>query len=139
MFSTVESWWLFLIVISVINIMLWFTSLAVFKNRKKLFNRNILKSRQWVLWFSGVYVFVCAYRSFLPRNDLERICLVDHGLSSIFLGRSITTVAEILFIAQCAILLHEVGKGLNSRIAVTVSLLLCPLYLSLNFSHGMQC
>ena len=80
-----------------------------------------------MLWFSAVYTLVCAYRSFLPRIDLERICLIDSSLSTVFIGRSVTTLAEILFMVQCAILLHEAAKGLGNRFAVRVSLLLVPM------------
>ena len=58
---------------------------------------------------SGVYVAVCAFRSWLPRVDLERYCLVDSPLSSVFLGRSAATVAEVCFAVQVALVLHQVG------------------------------
>jgi hypothetical protein len=58
---------------------------------------------------SGVYVFVCAYRSVLPRVDLERLVVVDSRLSSIFLGRSAATLAEICFGLQLGLLVHQLG------------------------------
>nr|WP_315227075.1 hypothetical protein [uncultured Albidiferax sp.] len=58
---------------------------------------------------SGVYVLVCAYRSVLPRVDLERLVVVDTRLSSIFLGRSAATVAEICFALQLGLLVHQLG------------------------------
>lgn len=54
------------------------------------------------LSMSGLYVFGCAFRSFLPRADLQRIALVNSPLSSIFIGRSVATVAELGFALQLA-------------------------------------
>ncbi len=51
---------------------------------------------------AAVYAAVCAFRSFFPRVDLERTVLVDHPLSSIALGRTSATVAELAFTVQCA-------------------------------------
>ena len=62
---------------------------------------------------SGVYVLVCAYRSVLPRVDLERLVVVDTHLSSIFLGRAAATVAEICFALQLGLLVHQLGVHAN--------------------------
>src|SRR5215469_3354865 len=35
----------------------------------------------------AAYVFGCAFRSFLPRADIQRICLFDTWLSSVAVGR----------------------------------------------------
>ena len=61
------------------------------------------------LALSGIYVVVCAYRSFYPRIDLERRVLVDSHLSSILLGRSAATIAEICFGIQLGLLLYLLG------------------------------
>jgi hypothetical protein len=49
----------------------------------------------------------CAYRSFLPVIDIPRIVLIDSRLSSVLIGRSIATVAELCFAAQWALMLHR--------------------------------
>ena len=49
----------------------------------------------------------CAFRSILPRADVQRICLFDSWLSSVLIGRSVATVAELAFMAQWALLLGE--------------------------------
>ena len=36
-----------------------------------------------MLLLSAAYVFGCAFRSFLPRADVQRICLFDTWLSSV--------------------------------------------------------
>ena len=56
------------------------------------------------LALSGVYVLVCAYRSLLPRVDLERLVVVDSPLSSVFLGRTAATLAEVCFALQLGLL-----------------------------------
>lgn len=64
---------------------------------------------------SGIYVFVCAFRSFLPRIDVERYCLFDHPLSSVMLGRTLATIAEVSFSAQCALLIYQLGQSLGAE------------------------
>lgn len=71
-------------------------------------------------------MFVCAYRSFLPRIDLERYCLFDTVLSSIFLGRTAATIAEIAFSCQIALFLHDLAEVHQHPIAQTMSLGLVP-------------
>ena len=41
-----------------------------------------------MLFLCAAYVFGCAFRSFLPRADVQRICLFDTWLSSVVIGRS---------------------------------------------------
>jgi hypothetical protein len=62
-----------------------------------------------MLLLCAAYVFGCAFRSFLPRADVQRICLFDTWLSSVMIGRSLATVAEVCFAAQWAIVLHQLG------------------------------
>jgi hypothetical protein len=99
---------------------------------------------------SGLYVFVCAFRSFFPRIDLERYCLFDTPLSSIVLGRSLATIAEICFSIQCAILIYDLGVYMDSPVVTLIAYSVVPLIviaqmfcwyatLSLNhFWHGME-
>lgn len=80
-----------------------------------------------LLLLSTAYVIVCAFRSVLPRADVQRICLFDTWLSSILLGRSVATVAELCFAVQWAIVLDEIGKLADSDTAKNVSRLIVPL------------
>ena len=68
---------------------------------------------QWHLLFSGIFTAVCAFRSVLPRIDLERYCLVDSMASSMVAGRTSATFAEISFACQIALILHEAGGMAN--------------------------
>jgi hypothetical protein len=63
-----------------------------------------------LLFLSTTYVLGCAFRSVLPRADVQRICLFDTWLSSVFVGRSVATLAEICFILQWAIVLRELAR-----------------------------
>ena len=97
----VLSWWRALCAIALLNVGLW---LAVLQ-----FGPGSGVHAGLQLALSGVYVLVCAYRSVLPRVDLERLVVVDTRLSSIFLGRSAATVAEICFALQLGLLVHQLG------------------------------
>ena len=99
--ARVLSWWRTLRALAVLNICLW---LAVLYFGPVSGVHGALQ-----LALSGVYVLVCAYRSMLPRVDLERLVVVDTRLSSIFLGRAAATVAEICFALQLGLLVHQLG------------------------------
>lgn len=62
-----------------------------------IFNCISLSKRTYL---SGIYTVVCAYRSIFPKVDMERVVLYDNILSSIFVGRSLATIAEIAFAIQ---------------------------------------
>lgn len=94
-------WWRVLCAVAVLNVLLW---LALWQ-----FGAGHGTHADLQLVLSGVYVAVCAYRSVLPRVDLERLVVVDTRLSSIFLGRSAATVAEICFALQLGLLVHSLG------------------------------
>jgi hypothetical protein len=126
-FYDVTNWWNFLGAISLINIGLWLGSLALFVKKKKRIDSDIYVWRRLILVLSGFYVAGCAFRSFLPRIDLERVCLVNSWLSNMLVGRSVATVAELCFVAQCAILLREAGVGMGDRPSILVSYLLIPM------------
>jgi len=79
--------------------------------------------------FSAAYVFGCAFRSFLPRADVQRICLFDTWLSSVTVGRSVATVAEVCFVAQWALILHRLGTMTGSDITLFAAWVIVPLIL----------
>jgi hypothetical protein len=63
----------------------------------------------------------------LPVYDVPRICLFDFGVSSVMVGRSVATVAELCFVAQWALMLHEISRTLGSVVGKVASLALVPL------------
>jgi hypothetical protein len=126
--NPVAIWWVFLLVVSVANIALWW----VLHRRC----RNGARSRQCgtfrielMVFLCAAYVFGCAFRSVLPRADVQRICLFDTWLSSVFVGRSVATIAEVCFVIQWAIVLHALARMVHSDLTRVVSIIVVPLIL----------
>src|SRR5947207_4479652 len=86
-------------------------------------------SVELMLLLCAAYVFGCAFRSFLPRADVQRICLFDTWLSSVAVGRSVASVAEICFAAQWAIMLHELGTMTGTDTTLNAAWVIVPLIL----------
>jgi hypothetical protein len=124
--NPVARWWGLLTLVSGVNIAVWF-----------LLYRTLLEPRagssggtsgiEVMLLLCAAYVFGCAFRSFLPRADVQRICLFDTWLSSVMVGRSVATVAEVCFAVQWAILLHRLGTMTGAQTAVAAAWLVAPL------------
>lgn len=128
MTMSVQIWWFALCVVAILNIAAWGVSVRILMNRHNdFFSAAQHQKQRWMLWLSATYVAGCAFRSFLPRIDLERVCLVQSALSNMMLGRSVATVAELCFIAQGALLLHQAGATTGSSTVSIVSRLLLPL------------
>lgn len=133
--SGVQVWWLLLSLVALLNIGLWFVSASRYSRHREILDPVIHAWRPWVLRLSAVYVLVCAFRSFLPRIDLERVCLVDTWLSNMFVGRSLATLAELSFIVQCAILLREAGIGARLKpVSVIAWLIVVMVIVAESFS-----
>ena len=112
-------WWKFLCAMAVMNIAVWVVASWVHSDIEGF------SPVQPVL--SGIYVTVCAFRSFFLRIDLERYCLIDTPLSSIGLGRTCATIAEVCFSIQCALVIHDLGVLLGSQTIVLISYMIVPL------------
>jgi len=69
----------------------------------------------------------CAFRSALPVIDIPRIVLVDSRLSSVLVGRSVATVAELCFAAQWALVLHRAALLGGSAFVQAVAVAVVPL------------
>ena len=126
-------WWVILSSISTLNIAIWLHSYRTLLGARSLDDDGARGGdgdghpyQRYHLMLSGIYVFACAYRSFLPRIDLERYCLWDTMLSSIFLGRSAATVAEISFAGQIALFLHHLGEVHDHPRARVLAIVLVP-------------
>lgn len=85
------------------------------------------KNPKSIIWFSSLYVFVCAFRSFMPRADVQRIVLFDTWFSSVFLGRMIATIAELAFIAQWAIVLMILSETASDKWTRKIALIILPV------------
>jgi len=122
--NLVEIWWAALSLVAVINILSW--TWVARRFRRDRTQGKFFAIRGWHVFLSAGYVWVCAFRSFLPRADVQRICLVDSVWSSVAIGRTAATVAELCFVAQWAILLNEMGKAAQKRWVVRLSFWVVP-------------
>jgi hypothetical protein len=120
--NPVSWWWLMLSLVSAINIAAWFAVYHYFAKPQ-----SGASGASVMLLLCAGYVFGCAFRSFLPRADVQRICLFDHWLSSVTVGRSVATVAEICFAAQWALFLRQLGLMTGADTAVNAAWLIVPL------------
>jgi len=116
-------WWALLTLASIANMALWFLLY------RELHNQTVIGSSgiELMLLLCAAYVFGCAFRSVLPRADVQRICLFDHWLSSVFVGRSVATVAEVCFVAQWAIILGQLGRLTGADTTLNIAWVIVPL------------
>src|SRR5215475_10724727 len=119
-------WWGLLTLTGSANIAFWFLLYRQFHDQAAD-ALGSASSIQPMLLLCAAYVFGCAFRSFLPRADIQRICLFDTWLSSVLVGRSVATVAEICFAAQWAIILHQLGGIAGSDATINVAWAIVPL------------
>ncbi len=112
--QSVRTWWLLMSGISAVNIYFWV---------------RLLRQQGLTPWLltGGLYVLGCASRCFTPRSDIDRIVMFDNFFSSIFVGRSIATVAELGFVAQWAIVLYLVGKATQSTGVKRIATVIFPM------------
>jgi hypothetical protein len=123
---SVRAWWITLCAVSLVNVVVWWWSSRLLVARERS-APGILEARRPHLLLSAGYVLGCGFRSLLPRADVQRIVLVDSFLSSIVVGRSVATVAELCFAAQWALLLRELSEAEGQRFGVAVSKVIVPL------------
>lgn len=119
-------WWLFLVAVSATNVALWFGLRRQFYRRSLNFKFGMLRA-ELMIALCAAYVFGCAFRSILPRADVQRICLFDTWLSSVMIGRSVATIAEVCFVIQWAIVLRQLAVMTKSDTVRNVSILIVPL------------
>jgi hypothetical protein len=101
-------WWGVLTLVSAANIAAWFLLYHQF-HEQPAGRLDSTSGVELMLFLCAAYVFGCAFRSFLPRADVQRICLFDTWLSSVVVGRLVATVAEVCFAVQWAIVLDKLG------------------------------
>jgi hypothetical protein len=124
--NPVAIWWGFLIVVSSANVALWLLLHRQFRRRTLDRLRGAFGIELMIL-LCAAYVFGCAFRSVLPRADVQRICLFDTWLSSVLVGRSVATIAEVCFAIQWAIILRQLASLADSDTARRASKAVVPL------------
>ena len=120
-------WWFLLCVVSALNVLALSFSARVLWKKQGVMPADVYASRRLQLLLSAGYVLGCAYRSALPVFDVQRICLFDSWLSSVMVGRSVATVAELCFVTQWALLMREISHATQSRPGRLASLAVLPL------------
>ena len=121
------TWWALLCAVSALNVLAWLWSAATAKRHRALIDSESWSALRLQLLLSAGYVLGCAYRSLLPVYDVQRQVLVDSWLSSVIVGRSVATIAELCFAAQWALLLRGVARATGSSLGLTVSRAVLPL------------
>ena len=124
--NPVAWWWGFLTLVSGVNIAVWF-ALYRWLHEQPTGGLHSTPGIEVMLLLSAGYVFGCAFRSFLPRADVQRICLFDTWLSSVVIGRTVATVAEICFAAQWVLVLHRLGTMTGADTTLNVAWAILPL------------
>jgi hypothetical protein len=124
--NPVSWWWGMLTLVSGVNIAAW---ILMYRELHDAGSSGRIPGMQIMLLLSAAYVFGCAFRSFLPRADVQRICLFDTWLSSVAVGRSVATIAEVCFAAQWTMILLQLGTMSGATTAVYAAWVIVPLIL----------
>jgi hypothetical protein len=119
-------WWAVLTLLSSGNIALWFMLYREIYARPTS-SPDSISGVGLMLFLCAAYVFGCAFRSVLPRADVQRICLFDTWLSSVVIGRTVATVAEVCFAAQWAMVLHQMGGMAGVETPLNLAWAIVPL------------
>jgi hypothetical protein len=122
--NPVSWWWVMLTAVSGVNITAW---ILMYRQLHDAGSSGRIPGMEIMLLLSAAYVFGCAFRSLLPRADVQRICLFDTWLSSVVVGRSVATVAEVCFAAQWTMILLQLGTMTDAATAVNAAWLIVPL------------
>jgi hypothetical protein len=124
--NPVSWWWAMLTLVSGVNVIAW---VLMYRQLHDAGLSARVPGIEMMLLLSAAYVFGCAFRSLLPRADVQRICLFDTWLSSVAVGRSVATVAEVCFAAQWTMILLQLGTLKGAETAVNAAWLIVPLIL----------
>ena len=114
---------------SALNIAAWLTAAVILERRHGQISPGVMAMRRLQVLLCAGYVFGCAFRSVFPVFDVPRIVLFDTWLSSVAVGRSVATFAELCFAAQWALIMREISQATGSRTARVTSIVVVPLIL----------
>jgi hypothetical protein len=123
----VSSWWYLLCATAAFNVLAWTLSVAVVRRDQASMPADAYIDCRRQLILSAIYVFGCAFRSAHPVFDIPRLCLINGWLSSVVVGRSVATIAELSFVAQWALLFRQCAKHSGWRLAKLIPVLIVPL------------
>lgn len=126
-FDTPQDWWALLRGVAALNLAAWGAVLLAWWQSRGHWPPEAWRGRRWQLLLSCGYVLGCAWRSLLPVYDVQRAVFVDSVWSSVAVGRSVATVAELCLAAQWALLLREVAQAGEDRWARRAALAIVPM------------
>lgn len=126
MISDTLAWWSLLRGVAALNVVVWSAAAWMLWRWRDRWPPDAWLGCRWQLALSAGYVLGCAYRSWLPVFDVQRLVLVDSIWSSVLVGRSVATLAELCFAAQWALLLRQAARDTSSRLGLQVSRALLP-------------
>jgi hypothetical protein len=118
-------WWSAISVVSVANVVAW-GFVARRQGRDELDGPAARRERRLQLVLSALFVAGCAFRSFLPRAEGQRIVVVDTWLSSVIISRAVATVAELALVAQWTVYLGHWTRATRSAWAYALTRLFLP-------------
>src|SRR5262249_13819119 len=124
---SVITWWVTLSIISVVNLVVLGTIAAGLESRRGSLAPAGSADRRVQRLLATVFVLGCAFRSFLPRAEGQRICLTDSWISSAMIARWVATAAELSLVTQWSLVLRQYARAAGMRGAVAASWLLVPL------------
>jgi len=125
----VVTWWTVLCGVAALNVLAWALSAAALRRRLGAMTDVCYWACRRQLVLSAVYVFGCAFRSALPVFDGPRLALFNTWLSSVIVGRSVATLAEVAFVAQWALMLRDTARLTHCSFAKRVSRVIVPMIL----------
>jgi hypothetical protein len=127
MTNTTLVWWALLCGVSIFNVLAWSATATQVHRRSLTLHPATRQAVRLQMLLSAVYVLGCAYRSAFPVYDVGRLVLVDSWLSSVVVGRSVATVAELCFAAQWALLMHRMARVHEHRFGTQVARCVMPM------------
>ena len=127
MSANVFWWWFVLCCVAGFNILAWTLSAAALERRQAALAPEDYYVRRLQLLLSAGYVLGCAYRSALPVFDVPRVVMFDTWFSSVIVGRSVATFAELCFAAQWALMLREISRATGSGVGKVTAIVVVPL------------
>lgn len=126
MVESTLAWWTLLRVVAAVNIVAWVAATLWLWWQRERWPPDCWLDRRWQLLLSAGYVFGCAWRCAWPVYDVPRLVMVDSFWSSVIVGRSVATVAELCFAAQWALLLRAMSRAAGSEAGLAVSRIVLP-------------
>ena len=125
--ENVLHWWTLLRAVATLNVVFWACAAWWLWRVREHWPPDAWMNRRWQLLLSAGYVLGCGWRCLLPVFDVQRLVMVDSFWSSVLVGRSVATFAEMCFAAQWALLMREASRVTGSAAGRVASRAVLPL------------